>query len=70
MIVSHVVASWESLSSRTIMGSVPSQIEFVWEEVPSDVEGDAGVLDVRNVPSYLPKMHLCVDVRVGSKACI
>ena len=25
---------------------------------------------VRNVPSYLPKMHLCVDVRVGSKACI
>lgn len=46
MIVSHVVASWESLSSRTIMGSVPSQIEFVWEEVPSDVEGDAGVLEV------------------------
>ena len=43
--MSHVVASWESLSSRTIMGSVPSQIEFVWEEVPSDVEGDAGVLD-------------------------
>ena len=28
------------------MGSVPSQIEFVWEEVPSDVEGDAGVLEV------------------------
>ena len=44
--MSHVVASWESLSSRTIMGSVPSQTEFVCEEVPSDVEGDAGVLDV------------------------
>ena len=29
--------------------SVPSQIEFVWEEVPSDVERDAGVLDVADV---------------------
>ena len=41
MIVSHVVASLESLSSRTVMESVPSLIEFVWGEVPSAVERHA-----------------------------
>ena len=39
--MSYVIASWESSLSRTIMGSVTSQIEFVCEEVQSVLNASA-----------------------------